>query len=184
MAELLPDEAHRLTHAPDYIVPDVLAHGLRLVLCGTALGAVSAREKAYYANPGNQFWKALHRIGLTPREFKPKEYPELLSLGIGLTDLCKTVFGNDDALPAEAWNPQELLQKIEHFQPAMLAFTSKTGALCFFRAIYNRKITAYGLQPERIGVTKLYICTSPSGRARRFWREEVWCEMAMSANMY
>lgn len=160
-----------------HLVPDLLAPGLKLVLCGTALGAESARQKAYYANPGNQFWKAIHRIGLTPRLFKPKEYPELLTLGIGLTDLCKTVSGNDDQLPEEAWDPEGLKEKILRYQPKLLAFTSKTGAQRFFRHVYGRKVE-YGLQPETLGATRLYVCSSPSGRARRFWREEVWQGMA------
>ncbi len=171
-----------LTHSPDYIVPDLLAHGLKLVLCGTALGHRSAQEKAYYANPGNQFWKALHRIGLTPRQFTPSEYPKLLDLKIGLTDLCKTVSGNDDQLPPDAWNPESLMEKMRHFQPGLLAFTSKTGAECFFRHHYRRKITEYGLQPETVGRTRLYVCTSPSGRARRFWREDVWQALAEMVN--
>jgi len=32
----------------------------------------------------------------------------------------------------------------------------------------------YGVQPERIGRTRIYVCCSPSGRARRFWQEAVW----------
>lgn len=166
-----------LPQTDHYLIPDLLAPNLKLVLCGTALGHRSAREKAYYANPGNQFWKAIHRIGLTPRPFAAKEYPHLLPLGIGLTDLCKTVSGNDDQLPADAWDPEALHAKLLHYQPKLLAFTSKTGAECFFRHAFRRGIKAYGLQPERIGITQLYACTSPSGRARRFWREEVWQEL-------
>ncbi len=163
-----------LPHTDHYLIPDLLAPNLKLVLCGTALGHRSARERAYYANPGNQFWKTLHRIDLTPRQFAPKEYPHLLPLSIGLTDLCKTVSGNDDQLPEGAWDPEALRTKILHYQPRLLAFTSKTGAECFFRFHFRRGIREYGLQPEQIGQTQLYVCTSPSGRARRFWREDIW----------
>ena len=159
---------------PDnYIVPDLLAPGLRLVFCGTAPSAISAREKAYYANPGNQFWATLHRVGLTPERLTPGQYPELLTLGIGLTDLCKTVSGNDDDLPREAIDTEALREKITRWQPKIVAFTSKHGATLFLK----RKVE-FGPQPEMIGATRLYVCCSTSGRARRFWREELWAELA------
>ena len=152
-----------------YLVPDLLAPNLRLVFCGTAPSRISAREKAYYANPANQFWKTLHRVGLTPQLLKPQEYPELLKLGIGLTDLCKTCSGNDDELPPEALEREEFTRKIRRYQPKLIAFTSKHGA-----SIYFGKKVEYGLQKDTLGNTQFYVCCSTSGRARRFWREEVW----------
>ena len=152
-----------------HLVPDLLAPGLKIIFCGTAPGAISAREKAYYANSTNQFWAALHRIGLTPRRLHPKEYPQMLQWGYGLTDLCKIHFGNDDELPHGAFDRASLWEKIEHYQPELLAFTSKTGG----QFALQRKVQ-YGVQPERIGRTRIYVCCSPSGRARRFWQEAVW----------
>jgi len=157
----------------DHLVPDLLAPNLRLVFCGTAPSKVSAREKAYYAKPGNQFWPTLYRIGLTPRLFSPQEYPELLKLGIGLTDLCKTHSGNDDELPEAALDRDALSRKIECYRPTFIAFTSKHGA-----SIYFGKKVEYGLQKEKLGSTQFFVLCSTSGRARRFWREEVWQELA------
>jgi TDG/mug DNA glycosylase family protein len=154
------------------IVPDMLVPHLRLVFCGTAPSAISAREKAYYANPNNQFWPVLHRAGITPRQLAAKEYPELLKLGIGLTDLCKAHSGNDDELPPEGIDPEALRAKIMHFAPRLVAFTSKTAG----GFVLGRKVQ-YGLQEQRIGATRLYVCCSTSGRARRSWREDVWTEL-------
>ena len=158
--------------ASSYIVPDLLAQNLKLVFCGTAPSAISAREKAYYANPGNQFWQILHRARITLRQFHPSEYASLLELGIGLTDLCKTVSGNDDQLPTEALERDAVEAKIRKYQPKLLAFTSKHGASIFF----GRKVE-FGLQEETLGNTRFYVCCSTSGRARRFWREELWHEL-------
>lgn len=155
------------------IVPDLLASNLRLVFCGMALSRVSAARQAYYANPTNEFWRVLCRVRLTPRLFQPEEYPQLLTLGIGLTDICKTAIGNDDELPKEVLTPELVREKILHYQPGIVAFTSKNVG----KAMLNRKVE-YGLQPETIGATKLYVCCSTSARARRFWREEVWEELA------
>jgi double-stranded uracil-DNA glycosylase len=165
-----------LAKSSGYIVPDLLAPNLKLVLCGTAPSAASAKARAYYAKPGNNFWPTLARVGLTPYQFAPQQFPELLRLGIGLTDICKIASGNDDELPHEAIDREALEEKIRRYQPKLLAFTSKHSAQLFF----GHKVE-YGLQPERLGRTRFYACCSTSGRARRFWREEVWQELARLA---
>ncbi len=154
---------------PAPLVPDLLAPGLRLVFCGTAPSRASAADLSYYAKPGNRFWPALHRAGLTPRQFAPREYSQLLGLGIGLTDLCKHHAGTDAELPDNAFDVNTFLAKVKAHQPAWIAFTSKNAAqtaLC--------RATDYGEQPERFGTTRIYVLCSPSGLATRFWREEIW----------
>lgn len=156
----------------DPLVPDVLAQGLKLVFCGTALGRASFERRAYYANPGNQFWAALARAGVVERRLRPEEYPLLLERGMGLTDLSKTHVGNDDELPPEAFDPRAFREKILHYQPRWVAFTSKKAA-----SVYSGRRVGkiqYGVQAEVIGATGLYVLPSPSGLARRWWKEEVW----------
>ncbi len=165
-----------LKPAAAYLVPDLLQDGLKLVFCGTALGHESARQKAYYAHPGNQFWKVLARCGFTPMQLSPQDYPQLLNYGIGLTDLCKTLSGNDDALPAGSLDAAALRCKILRYQPEWLAFTSKNAATAFLGV--SGSWFDYGIQPETIGHTRLFVLPSPSGQARRFWREERWKELA------
>lgn len=155
-----------------YLVPDLLAPQLKLVFCGTAPSEVSARKKSYYANPGNQFWPVLARAGLTPAQLRPGQYRELLSFGIGLTDLCKTHWGNDDDVPPDAFNDEMLWRKIIRYQPKLVAFTSKTAAGHFL----NRKVE-YGIQHESLGITRFFVAPSTSGRARRFWREDIWHDL-------
>lgn len=161
--------------AEQHILPDLLRPGLALVFCGTAAGERSAREGAYYAHPGNFFWRALYEAGITPHRFTPAEYPKLTGLGIGLTDLAKRHSGNDADLPRGAFDVPALLAKIEAFQPQLLAFTSKTAA----RAALDRAIVAYGPQPERFGHTQVYALPSPSGQARRHWSIEPWRQLAL-----
>lgn len=161
----------------DYIVPDLLAPDLKLVFCGTAPSAASAEAKAYYAKPGNMFWPTLYRIGLTPHQFTPHEYPKLLALDMGLTDVCKTECGNDDEISAHSMDLTSLRKKIECYQPKFVAFTSKHSAQLFL----GHRVE-YGLQKERIGLTRFYVCCSTSGRARRFWREEIWYNLTGVVN--
>jgi double-stranded uracil-DNA glycosylase len=156
-----------------YLVPDLLAPDLKLVFCGTAPSKASAAARAYYAKPGNRFWPTLHSVGLTPRRFKPVEYPELLELGIGLTDLCKIHSGTDEQLPPGAFDIPVLRRKIETYRPQWVAFTSKNAA----QSLLSRK-AEYGLQAEMIGRTRLFVLPSPSGLATKFWDEYWWKELA------
>lgn len=154
---------------PDTILPDLLAPGLRLVFCGTAASARSAAEGAYYAHPGNLFWRALFDAGLTPRLFAPAEFRHLLPLGIGLTDLAKHHSGNDAALPRDAFDAAALRRKIRRCRPSLLAFTSKNAA----RAVLGGALD-YGMQEETFGATRLFVLPSPSGQARGHWNLQPW----------
>lgn len=162
-----------LARMPEPILPDLLRSGLDLVFCGTAAGRRSAEQAAYYAHPGNLFWRALHAVALTPRLFAPAEFPQLPALGIGLTDLAKHHIGNDDELPRDAFDAAALRERIERHAPRVLAFTSKAAA----RAAIGHA-TDYGLQEERYGQTQLFVLPSPSGQARGHWDLAPWHALA------
>jgi TDG/mug DNA glycosylase family protein len=156
-------------HTEAHILPDVLQPGLALVFCGTAAGKRSAADHAYYAHPGNLFWRALFEAGLTPRLLAPAEFPQLPGYGIGLTDLAKRHSGNDNELPRDAFDVPALIAKIERHAPRLLAFTSKNAA----RTVLGRAVH-YGLQAEVIGSTQLFVLPSPSGQARGHWVLAPW----------
>lgn len=156
-----------------FVLPDVLEPGLSLVFCGTAAGTRSAQDRAYYAHPGNMFWRTVFAVGLTPRLLAPAEFAQMPGFGLGLTDLSKFHYGNDNELPVDAFDVAALRTKIETFAPRVLAFTSKhagTSAL--------GKPLAYGVQPTRWGLTQLFVLPSPSGQARRSWNVGIWQELA------
>ena len=159
----------------DY-VPDVLAPGLDVVFCGTALGYQSAQAQAYYAHPGNFFWRTLYATGLTPHQLTPAEYMRALDYGIGLTDLCKNAYGNDTQLPAQSLDGRALGKKIDRYQPRFLGFTSKTAASAFLGQPTGS--IRYGLQEATAGKTRLFVLPSPSGQARVFWNVSVWQSLA------
>lgn len=157
------------------VLPDVLAPDLSIVFCGTAAGNESARQGAYYAHPGNKFWQTLYAVGLTPRLLRPTEFAEVQHYGIGLTDLAKFVSGNDDTLSPHDFDPAALADKIYRLQPKLLAFTSKTSGSIFLKT----KRILFGLQPELIGTTRVFVLPSPSGLARRSWDISHWEAAAM-----
>ncbi len=156
------------------VLPDVLQPGLRLVICGSAVGTMSASVGAYYAHPQNRFWRTLHEVGLTPQLLPPAEYARLADYGIGLTDLCKAHSGCDAALPSGGYDPATLRSKLVRYRPRVLAFNGKAPAQAFLRA--GR--VDYGLQAERCEGIKLYVLPSTSPAARRYWNACYWRQLA------
>jgi double-stranded uracil-DNA glycosylase len=147
--------------------------GLRVVFCGTALGTRSAELKAYYAGPGNRFWATLNEIGLTPHQLRPEEYRRLLDYGIGLTDVCKTRSGSDEAVGRDALDRTRLLSVLERYSPAWIAFNGKNAA----RAVLELQVD-YGRQPGSLAGAGIFVLPSTSGAARRYWDLRPWRELA------
>jgi double-stranded uracil-DNA glycosylase len=155
-------------------LPDLLAYDLKVVFCGTAAGAESARQAAYYAGPGNKFWPTLHKIGLTPHLLKPSDYGQLLGYGIGLTDLVKDASGSDADLESADFDSDGLRAKISEYQPAFLAFNGKRAAQTFLQASLK-----FGLSQERVGESKIFVLPSTSGAASAYWDEAHWALLAL-----
>ena len=155
-----------------FILPDRLRAGLRLVFCGTAAGRHSALREAYYAHAQNKFWATLHKVGLTPRQFRPEEYPLLWDLGIGLTDIAKFHYGMDHQLPKHSLGAaaaSALRARIEKAAPRHLAFTSLNAG----RSVLGKNAVA-GEQEERWGATRIWVLPSPSPLAANHWDIAPW----------
>ncbi|KAA2214950.1 mismatch-specific DNA-glycosylase [Teichococcus oryzae] len=161
-----------MTASRPEILPDLLVPGLRLVFCGSAPGAVSAARGAYYAHPGNRFWSILHQAGLTPRRLAPAEYPSLLWLGIGLTDMAKHASGNDDQLPPDAYDPEGFAARIRAVRPLAVAFTAKAPAAAFLER--RTSAISYGRVEGPADFPMLWVMPSTSGQASRFWDARPW----------
>lgn len=160
------------------VLPDVLESGLSVVFCGTAPSSESARRRAYYAHPGNRFWRTLHEAGFTPRQLAADEFPTLPSYGIGLTDLAKHHSGQDADLPTDAFDIAALAAKIDRFEPEILAFTSKTAA----RAALGTAVD-YGAHAQRIGRSAVWVLPSTSGLATRYFDLGPWAALANEARV-
>lgn len=158
------------------VLPDVLDYELKLVFCGTAASAVSARQGAYYANPSNYFWRTLYRIGLTPHQLEPAAFRTLTDYSIGLTDMAKHASGMDRDLSTADYDRAGFERKIQQYQPLMVAFTSKKAASVYFQC--QTSTLKYGLQTVKIGNSSVWVLTSPSGAARAYWDESVWMALA------
>ncbi len=156
------------------ILKDVLSHGMRVVFCGTAVGDRSAQRGAYYAGPGNQFWRILAETGLTPYQLQPEQYPSLAEFRIGLTDLVKSRAGRDTVLSAQDFDVAGFRRKIEVFAPMAVGFNGKQAA----KAYFGRNDVQYGRQRDRVGATAIFVLPSTSGAARGYWNPAYWLELA------
>jgi TDG/mug DNA glycosylase family protein len=155
------------------ILADAIRPGLGVVFCGTALGTVSAQKRAYYAGPGNAFWRTLCEIGLTPHRLEPAKYEELLQYGIGLTDICKTRSGSDQEVGRGGFDVDRLIALLEEHRPSWVAFNGKNSA----SGAFGRPV-AYGPQEERLAGIPAFVLPSTSGAARRYWDISHWRELA------
>lgn len=162
------------------VLPDVLSAGLRVVFCGTQAGAVSARRGAYYAGPGNKFWKTLFEIGLISRPLGPADFLELPRYGIGFTDVAKGTSGPDTALMRRHFDITGFLTKIHEHAPAIVAFNGKRAAQAALGEERGHRL-AYGLQPSPLVESRVVVLPSTSGAASGYWSIEPWRELAALA---
>ena len=164
-----------MLRAPDKL-PDLLRPDLDVVFAGTAASSRAAETGHYYAGPGNRFWRTLHEVGITPREFAPREDTRLLDLGIGLTDVSKTGCGMDHQIARSGFDVSSFEDKMRRLQPRAIAFTSKTAASHWLRRRTSR--ISYGRQRSGESFPPVFVLSSPSGAARRYWRIASWHELA------
>jgi double-stranded uracil-DNA glycosylase len=157
-------------------LPDLLQPDLKLVICGTAAGAVSAARGAYYAGPGNRFWPILFAIGLTPHQLRPEEFILLPPFGIGLTDVAKTESGQDVDISVHAFDRVRLAASIRAVRPGHLAFNGKKAAAMFLGLPTGH--IAYGPAPALPDFPPMTVLPSTSGAASGFWDPLPWHALA------
>ncbi len=150
-----------LVRARGRTIPDVLAPGLEVVFCGINPSLYSAAVGHHFARPGNRFWVTLHRAGFTDRMMSPFEDRGLLALGYGVTNLVASATARADEIPDEEMRRagRKLRLRLRRYEPRYLAVLG-IGA---FRAAFGRRKAVFGLQPEPLGATRLWVLPNPSG---------------------
>ncbi|MFD8418359.1 G/U mismatch-specific DNA glycosylase [Streptomyces sp. NPDC059668] len=158
MTRLTPAD---LEAARDRLVPDVVADGLRVLFCGINPGLMTAATGHHFARPGNRFWPVLHLSGFTPRLLKPSEQDELLSYGLGITNVVARATARADELtPDEYREGGRLLgAKVERLRPRWLAVVGVTA----YRSAFGERRAAIGPQERTIGSSRVWVLPNPSG---------------------
>lgn len=142
-------------------VPDVIAPRLRILFCGINPGLYSAAAGHHFAGPGNRFWPSLHEAGFTPRRLRPEVEAELLSFGLGITNLVPRTTPKAEVLSKRELRlgARRLVRKTLAYQPRILAVLG-LGA---YRAAFDDPTAVVGPQPRTIGPTHIWLLPNPSG---------------------
>jgi TDG/mug DNA glycosylase family protein len=138
-------------------LPDTVAPGMRLLVCGLNPSVYSADVGVGFARPGNRFWPAAVAGGLVTTA---RDARAALAAGVGMTDLVKRATPRADELTRDEYRAG--LERVER-----LVRWLEPGAVCFvglagWRAAVDRKAVA-GEQPVRIGGRPAYVMPSTSG---------------------
>jgi len=115
---------------------------------------------------------------MTPRRYEPHEFPALLKLGIGFTDLCKLGAGMDHQALAFPIDVPAFRDKMRRYRPQTIAFTSKKAASLFYGR--RTKAVALGRQPPLEDFPVVFVLASPSGAASGYWSVQPWQDLAAS----
>jgi double-stranded uracil-DNA glycosylase len=150
-------------------LPDFLAPGLDIVSIGINPSVYSVERGFYFARPGNRFWPALNASGLLPAPMTPS--PEAVErlfreYRIGFTDLVKRATPRAADLGDEDYRQgaRTLRKKLARCAPVIAWFHGVSGYRLFLAHTETARPTiAVGLQPERIGTTRIFVTPNPSG---------------------
>ncbi|OAH16138.1 G/U mismatch-specific DNA glycosylase [Streptomyces jeddahensis] len=150
-----------LEAARDRIVPDVVADGLRVLFCGINPGLMTAATGHHFARPGNRFWPVLHLSGFTPRLLRPAEQGELLTYGLGITNVVARATARADELTADEYREggRILAGKVERLRPRWLAVVGVTA----YRTAFGERRAMIGPQERTIGGSRVWVLPNPSG---------------------
>ncbi|MGW2962248.1 G/U mismatch-specific DNA glycosylase [Streptomyces sp. NPDC001220] len=139
----------------------MIADGLHVLFCGINPGLMTAATGHHFARPGNRFWPVLHLSGFTPRLLKPAEQGELLSYGLGITNVVARATARADELTAAEYTEggRLLTAKVTRTRPGWLAVVGVTA----YRAAFEDRTAQVGPQERSIGDTRVWVLPNPSG---------------------
>lgn len=132
-----------------------------MLFCGINPGLMSAATGHHFARPGNRFWPVLHLSGFTPRRLEPAEQGELLSYGLGITNVVARASARADELTAQEYREggRLLREKVVRLTPRWLAVVGVTA----YRVAFDERTARVGPQERVIGDTRVWVLPNPSG---------------------
>jgi TDG/mug DNA glycosylase family protein len=150
-----------LEAARDRTIPDLIQKGLRVLFVGINPGLYSGAVGHHFARPGNRFWPALARSGFTRVQLSPYAERELLTDGLGITNVVARTTARADELDAgELREGARVLEmKVRRYEPRFVAVLGVTA----YREAFARPRAMLGLQEERLGPSRLWVLPNPSG---------------------
>ncbi|BFO19584.1 G/U mismatch-specific DNA glycosylase [Streptomyces sp. KM77-8] len=103
----------------------------------------------------------VHRSGFTPRLLLPSEQEELLSYGLGITNVVARATARAGELSAEEYREggRVLALKVARLRPRWLAVVGVTA----YRAAFDERNAQVGPQARVIGGSRVWVLPNPSG---------------------
>ena len=139
-------------------LPDTVAPGQRVLVCGLNPSVVAADAGYGYAGPSNRFWKAAVASGLVAHPRDPLACA--LHDRVGMTDLVKRATPNAAVLRPEEYGAgaERVRRLVDWLRPGLVLFVGLAG----WRAAVDRGALP-GRQPEPFGGVPAYVMPSTSG---------------------
>ncbi len=151
------------------VLPERLAAGLDIVSIGINPSLYSVERGFNFARPGNRFWPAFNAAGLVPEPLEPGKAAIarlLRQYAIGFTDIVRRPTERSDQLSDEDFRKgaRALKRKLLRIQPRIAWFQGVTAYAKYLQhAEGAKRPVKAGLQPERIGATRVFVTPNPSG---------------------
>jgi TDG/mug DNA glycosylase family protein len=151
----------------DGTVPDLLGPGVRVLFVGINPGLWTVAAQSHFARPGNRFYPALSRAGITDHlvdasaGLSAEDVAHLVDRGIGITNLVPRATARADELEtlelvAGAERLRRLVKQVEPQVVAVLGITA-------YRVAFSQRRAAVGRQPVGFGDAQLWVVPNPSG---------------------
>ncbi len=138
-------------------LPDTVAPGMRVLVCGLNPSLHAADAGVPYAGAGNRFWPAAVEVGLSDRLHDPWR---AAALGTGMTDLVKRATPRAAELTRAEFREgaERVGRLVAWLRPGAVCFVGLSG----YRAALDRH-AAPGWQPHALGGAPTYVMPSTSG---------------------
>lgn len=149
-----------LTATRGRTLPDTVAPGMRLLVCGLNPSLRAADAGVGYAGPGNRFWPALVEAGLCRERSARDPWRLLAQEGIGMTDVVKRA--TPRAAELTTAEHRAGLVRLERLCTLLAPEAIVLVGLGGWRAGVDRRARA-GWQERRLGPTPAYLMPSTSG---------------------
>jgi TDG/mug DNA glycosylase family protein len=148
-------------------VDDLLPKKINLLFVGINPGLWTAAVNAHFARPGNRFWPAIYRAGITSTEVDASRglpadaRAELEKKGIGISNICPIATARADELSKQQLlDGGEVLREIvRRKKPKVVAVL---GVTAYRQAFGNAKVSI-GPSDDSFEGAELWILPNPSG---------------------
>lgn len=148
-------------------VDDLVPDPVRLLFVGINPGLWTAAVGAHFARPGNRFWPAMHRAGLTARlvdasrGLDPVDRADLVDRGIGISNMCPIATARADELSIEELREggERLRALVRRCRPRVVAVLGVTS----WRQAMGERRAVMGPADTPFEGARLWILPNPSG---------------------